>query len=64
MKANEIPCPYPVNFIESEPLDKNAHDVTPSVGNLDEGWPPKGHLQSADEMFYESVWNVPDGRRK
>jgi len=64
MKINDVLCPIPDNFKSGPPRDEKAHDVTPDAGNLNEGWPPKGHLQGAGDEFYESLWGVFDGQRK
>jgi hypothetical protein len=60
----DIPCPPPKNYEEGLPQDEDAHDITPDAGNLNEGWPPKGHGKGAFDAFIEAVWDVPDGRRK
>ena len=59
----DSPCPIPAGFKEAPPFKENNEDKVTSPAY----WPvgtKGGHLEDATDEFYNSIWNVPDGRRK
>lgn len=61
---SDIPCPPPDNFRSGPPLAKYTEDKSSNEGTLDGSFPPKGNGEGAFDAFIESIWGVPDGRRK
>jgi len=58
-----VPCPFPAGFNNAPPKASMTNDVSSNEGTLDGSFPPKGNGQNATDDFYDSIWNVPDGRR-
>ena len=57
------PCPIPPGFKEAPPLKEKSD----SVPDAPAYWPvgsKGGHLEDATGTVYDSIWGVPDGRRK
>ena len=50
----------PDNFKSGPPTSTTEEDPVDTPGK----WPPKGHLQNAEDEVIEAIWGVPDGLRK
>ncbi len=62
MKANDIPCPYPPNFISGPPKAENLNDEASPPFCVPWG-KEGGHLENATDDFIDATWGVSEGRR-